>query len=538
MGDDRLSRRRFLGGIAALGLAACSGGGERSSSRPSGAPTTSRVPVPRLADHPFTLGAASGDPLPDGVVLWTRLALDPSSEEPMPAVDVPVVWEVAHDERFARVVASGTEVTGPDLGHSIHADVRGLEPDRGYFFRFRVGDHVSAVGRTRTLPAPGARVETLRIAATCCQAYKSGYYTVYEQLAGDDVACVLFLGDYIYELEPGNVRDHGLAPAQTLDEFRRFYAVHRADDKLQAAHLASPWIVIWDDHEVEDNYAALDPGGIGTMIDPDAAEKFAAKRAAAYRAWWENMPVRVPPPDGSGAMRIYRSFDFGALARVSVVDNRQYRTPIPTGEGEGNLPRPFGGGPQLPAAFDPDASFLGPEQERWLLGRIDTSAATWQVLAQQTLMAECDRAPDDPAKGYSMDAWDGYVSARNRLLGHVRDAGVANFVSIGGDIHTSAVTDLIADYKVDGSPVVGTEFIAPSASSVELLLPEYVEGARRNPHVKLYDTERRGYLRCTFAADRLVAEYRYVSTTAQPEASPVAGTTWEVEAGKPGARQV
>jgi alkaline phosphatase D len=542
-GGPSFSRREFLVAAAAAGLAACSGddsGGSasRASTTAARATTTTApsVPVPPLPGNPFTLGVASGDPLADRVMLWTRLAIDPAAEQPIEPVDAPVQWEVATDERFGTVVARGTAVTGPDLGHAVRVDATGLEPDRGYFYRFHLGDYTSTVGRTRTSPDPRTDNRVLRFGVTSCNAWPGGYYTVYERLANDDdLQFLLFLGDYIYELAAGNVRQHGLPPATTLDEFRRFYAVHRADPQLQAAHAAHPWIVTWDDHEVEDNYAALEPGGIGLGIDPEAAATFAAKRAAAYRAWWEQMPVRAEPPDAQGSMRIYRSFDLGRLARLLVVDDRQYRSSIPQGEGEGNLPRPFGGGPHLEGAFDPDATMFGPEQEAWITEQLTSSPAVWNLFGQQTLMAQCDRAPDDPNKGFSMDSWDGYVAPRNRLLGMVRDEGVENFVSLAGDIHTSAVADLLADYQEPGSPVVGTDLVAPSASSIELLQPPFVEGARANPHVKLYDIEQRGYLHCEVTAGELLASFRYVSTTAEPTATPVDGSRWRVAAGTPGA---
>ncbi|MDQ6853862.1 MAG: alkaline phosphatase D family protein, partial [Actinomycetota bacterium] len=357
-------------------------------------------------------------------------------------------------------------------------------------------------------------------------------YTAYEQLSRDDVAFVVFLGDYIYELPLGSVRSHGLPPAATLDEFRQHYAVHHVDPQLQAAHAAAPWILTWDDHEVEDNYAGLQPGALGIARDPDAVSKFAAKRAAAYRAWWENVPVRAKPPGADGSMRIYRSFQFGDLITMPVVDDRQYRTPLPIAGVQGS-----GGGPLTPAALDPKATILGKEQERWLLRTLDRSDARWNVLAQQTQMAAVDLTPEDDSNGYSADTWDGYVAARNRLLGHVEKARVKNFVTFGGDTHTSSVDDLRTDYQKDGSPAVGTEFVAPPVTSPENLAPEFVDGALRNPHIHLYDIISKGYLRCDVTRSQLRADFRYVTTIQQPQAEPTAGTSWVVESGKPGARQ-
>lgn len=526
MSGVKIDRRTFLGGLAAMGVAVGSGGQLLGASRGRAGGTHS------LPADPFRLGVASGDPLPDGVVLWTRLAADPSSPEPMPPVEVPVRWEIATDERFRRVVRSGERTTGPDLGHSVHVDARGLDAGRDYFYRFRVGDYMSTTGRTRTAPEPGRRLNRIAFGVTSCQAYQAGYYTGYEQMSRDDLAFVVFAGDYIYELASGSVRAHGLPPSDTLEQFRRHYAAHHADAQLQVAHAAAPWIVTWDDHEVEDNYASLQPGALGLARDPDAASKFPAKRAAAYQAWWENMPVRAKRPGADGSLRIYRAFRFGDLVTLAVVDDRQYRSPLPI---QGF--QPPGGGPQVPGAFDPNATLLGKEQERWLRRALDRSGARWNVLAQQTTMADTDHAPEDESRRYSADTWDGYVAARNRLLAHVRDARVRNFVSVGGDTHTSSVADLRADYDQDGSPLVGTELVAPPATSLENLPAEFVEGALRNPHIHLYDTENKGYLRCEATRSRLRADYRYVTTTQQPQAEPRPGTSWVVESDKPGAQQ-
>jgi alkaline phosphatase D len=220
-----------------------------------------------------------------------------------------------------------------------------------------------------------------------------------------------------------------------------------------------------------------------------------------------------------------------------MVDDRQYRSSIAVGEGSGNLPRFFGGGPQLPAAFDESRSLLGREQERWLEEVVRAAGARWLVLGQQTVMAECDRVPGDPARGFSMDSWDGYVASRNRLLRAVRDARVRNFVAVGGDIHTSAVTDLLLDYHAPGSPLVGTELVAPSISALELLAPELAAATLESPHIHLYDIDRRGYLVCEIDRTALRADYRYVAT-ATPDAPLVAGSSWEVVDGVPGARRV
>ena len=533
-----MTRRAFLGGSGALMLAACSDAPRSGplSCGPSSDPGDGAFPG-EIDGDPFALGVGSGDPQPDAVVLWTRLALRSAPLDPVPAVAVPVTWEIARDDAFTDVVGAGRVLARFEDGHAVRVDVVGLEPATTYWYRFRAGPWASTTGRTRTAPPTLSSPERVRFAVVSCQAYQTGFYGAYRHLAAEDLDFVLFVGDYIYELESSTAaRPHGLRPPSTLDEFRRFYALNHADPDLQAAHAAFPWVMVWDDHEVEDNYAALEPGAIGSGIDPDALAKFPAKRAAAYQAWWEHMPIRACAPL-QGALRIYRDLAFGDLLHLAVVDDRQYRSPLAVGEGAGNLPRFFGGGPQLPAAFDQSRSLLGREQEAWLENAVRSTRARWFVLGQQTVLAEVDRVPDDPGRGFSMDAWDGYVASRNRLLRSVRDAGTRNFVAVGGDIHTSAVTDLLLDYHAPGSPLVGTELVAPSLTSLELLAPELAAATLASPHIYLYDIDRRGYLVCEVSAGGLRAEYRYTAITTR-DAPLVAGTSWHVADTIPGARQV
>jgi alkaline phosphatase D len=531
-----LPRRRFITGAAAtVAVAACASGDDGGSVAVTTAPDAS-IPVPDLDADPFTLGVASGDPLDDAVVIWTRLAVDPTTGDGgMPARPVPVRWEVAGDEAFSEPVADGVATAAPDLGHSVHVDVSGLEPDGRYHYRFTVGEFTSPVGRARTLPAVDAEVDRLRFAVANCQAYQSGYFTPYEHLAEEDLDLVFFVGDYIYELENTvEVRPHGLAPMRTLDDYRTIYTINHADELLRAAHAAHTWVMTWDDHEVEDNYAGLEPGRIGLGLDPDARAGFPEKRAAAYQAWWENLPVRPGPP-ADGELDIHRAVAFGDLATFAVVDDRQHRDPIAAGAGDGALPRPFGGGPQVPEAFAEDRSILGFEQEAWLLELLASSATPWNVLVQQSIVAEVDRRPDLDDAGYTLDAWDGYVASRNRILGLVAEEPVPGFVSVGGDIHTGAVADLRADYKDPDSPVVGAELVAPSISATEVIEPEALAGSRANPHIHYYEPDRRGYLLCTVTPEGFEATFRYVTTTAQGRAEVEDGPSWTVGSDSPAA---
>jgi len=551
--NDPLTRRGFLAASAGLVAAACASEGSddqsaatSSSTTTTASPTTptttttttttatSLPPTPVLATDPFVFGVASGDPLPDAVVIWTRLALDPmTGDGGIDADEVPVVWQVfpaGGDD----IVASGTFVTSVEHGHSVHVDVSGLEPASRYRYRFQVGPHV-AEGQTRTAPAAGAAVDSLRFAVASCSAWKSGHFTPYAHMTEEDLDAVVFVGDYIYELESGNFRQHGLPNPFSLDEYRQYYAIARLEPELADCHARHPWIVMWDDHEVEDNYAAWEPGGIGAL-DPEASANFRDRRIAAYQAWWEFMPVRTGPPV-DGELTVYRDFDFGDLARLTLIDDRQYRSSIIQGEGNGNLPRPFGGGPQLEETFDESRTMLGAEQEAWLADRLRNDAR-WNLLAQQTIMAEVDRAPADPTRGFSMDAWDGYAAPRERLLAQIADEGIENFVVLGGDIHTSAVTDLHVSYRDDDSPMVGTEFVAPSITSLELLLPEFVEGSQENDHVHLYETEHRGYLLVEVTPDELLGHFRWVETTHAPTSPIETASSWRVAAGAVGVEQI
>ena len=350
----RLDRRDLLtGGLALLGLGAARRAPGRSLFQPSA----------------FPLGVASGDPTPDGVVLWTRLALDPLNGGGMPPDDVEVVWEVARDEGMTDVARRGTSVASGALGHSVHVEVDGLEPGRWYWYRFRAGTDESAVGRTRTLPAAGARPDRLRFAFASCQHYEHGYYTAYRHMAEDDLDLVFHLGDYIYEgaASDGRVRRHTGGENELLDEYRNRYALYRGDPDLQAAHAAFPWVVTWDDHEVDNNYANAVSEEEGLP-----AELFLRRRAAAYQAYYEHMPLRRSSLPAGPDLQLYRAFDWGDLASVHVLDTRQYRTDQPCGDGRG----------ACDGMFDPAATPLGEAQERWLLDGLDGSAARWNVVPQ------------------------------------------------------------------------------------------------------------------------------------------------------------
>jgi len=495
-------------------------------------PSVSRGPLfvpsgagPTLATNPFTLGVASGDPLSDGIVLWTRLVVDPAAPAGgMPAEPVRVQWELAADERFRKKVSKGVVRAQPDDAHAVHVDVRGLDPAHDWFFRFRVGDHESPIGRTRTAPADGATAKQLVFAVASCQQYHRGYFTAHRHLAEEDLDAVLFVGDYMYEsgFQSGGVRELEGPEPTDLDAYRARYATYKSDPNLQAAHAACPWVVTWDDHEVDNNYADSVSQDAG-VLEAD----FLTRRAAAYRVWWEHQPVRLDRPTGPD-FQIHRTVEFGRLAQVHVLDTRQYRTPQ-CEDVASDL------GPRCEAAFGADATLLGDEQERWLERSLRKSDARWNVLAQQVLMAQSNFVPTTPEGIFALDSWDGYVEARKRLLGTTVN-GVENLVTVTGDIHAAWVNDLKADYSDPASPVVGTELVGTSITSLFPVGNDLVYTAMADqPHLKYFEGQRRGYLRCTFEKSELRADHRFVSTTQAPDATIETGASFVVEAGRPGA---
>jgi alkaline phosphatase D len=483
----------------------------------------------RAADVPrFALGIASGQPTAQGMVLWTMLTgadLPPLSE---------VTWEVAEDEAFTRIAARGTERSHVDDCHSVHAEPRGLQPARWYWYRFRALGAQSETGRTRTAPAPEAAVARLDFAITSCQRWDTGHYAAWRHAAAENLDLVLFLGDYIYEYASTkqSLRQTLGGKVKTLADYRQRYAQHKSDPALRAAHAACPWLLVWDDHEVDNDYASLQ----GQDLQPD----FAAQRAAAYRAYWEFMPFPKAARPVDGAMRIVGRLDWGRLARIHLVDDRQYRDLQV-------CPRPGRGGSatvrvkDCPALLDPQRSLLGAEQERWLADswRLDRP---WNLLAQQTLMArhswEDPRGPKEEGRGlYWTDGWDGYAPARNRLLGVVAAKKVPGVVALGGDVHANYVAELKADYDDDKSAVVATEFCGTSISSLGLDQARLDAARPFNPHVQYSRADQRGYMRFTLQPDALQVQLRVLADGRDPDSGIGTAARFAVAAGHPGAQR-
>lgn len=484
------------------------------------------VARPASGSSLFSLGVASGDPLPDSVVLWTRLAPDPLNGGGMGSDPVEVRWELAADDAMRRIVQRGSVTATPDLAHAVHVDMTGLAPGHEYFYRFATGSEVSPTGRTKTAPAAGAVVDRLRFAFASCAHWEHGYFSAYKDMAAQDLDVVFFVGDYIYEYgrngafrgDNGPVRLFAeTSEITTLAAYRNRHAQYKTDPDLQAAHRAFPWIVTWDDHEVENDYAGTE------SAKHESTAVLLARRAAAYRAYYEHMPLRSASLPQGPDMRLYRRFSFGRLAEFSVLDTRQYRTPHPCGDKIGS---------RCPAAFDPAQTMTGPEQERWLLAGLAASPARWNVIAQQVMMAQLT-ANLGTGNQFNHDMWDGYPLARQRILGHIRDAGTKNVVVLAGDIHSAWASDLKADFADPSSRVVATEFVATSITTRNPVVQELPLLVPLNPHVKFLDT-RHGYTRCDLTPGRWQADYRAVETVALPDTPARTVGSLVVEHGHPG----
>lgn len=477
---------------------------------------------PRFRSDPFSLGVASGDPLSDGVVLWTRLSAASVAEIGNPDAAVPVRWEVADDDAFRRVVRSGDSLALPELGHSVHAEVAGLEAGRVYHYRFLAGGVASTVGRARTPPAPGARVESLSFAFCSCQNYEDGYFTAYRHMAAEDLDLMVHLGDYIYEggISRNAVRPNDRPEVYTLEQYRGRHTQYRSDEDLQAAHAAFSWVTTWDDHDVDNNYA----GGISQ--DRQEPQAFLLRRAAAYQAYYEFLPLRRTSVPRGPDMSLYRRLGFGDLISMSALDTRQYRDDQACGDRFK---------PDCHARWDPTRTLLGARQERWLLSGLTASKARWNVLAQQVMMAPLENRNAEGSPTHSMDTWDGYPAARQHVLDTLASGAVANPMVLTGDVHSSWVADLhVGDAD---SPVVGTELVGTSITTNGdgRDIREGPDALRdRNPHLRFHD-DRRGYVRCDVTRERLTAHFRAVPWISKPGAPLETRAVFVVEDGRPGA---
>lgn len=504
--------------------------------------------------YPFALGVASGSPTHDSVVLWTRL--QGANQTLIAEAQVSVRWEIAHDEAFKQLVQKGKATADALLGHSVHVEVQDLQPDRWYFYRFMVGNAISPVGRTRTFAKAGSAVNQLRLAYASCQRWEAGYFSAYKHMLADQPDAVLFLGDYIYEY-PGNPVSAIRTPSSTssfgfvltLDDYRARYAQYRTDPDLQTMHAACPWLMTWDDHEVQNDYAGLIGGDSGAADVFSNPNDFALRRGAAYQAYYENMPIRASTlmqglanlrALNTGAeMRIFQRTDVGQLASLYMLDTRQYRDRQACSK-DGKYGASLVNPEQCPNWLDPKRTLLGARQEAWLeaqFAKAKQRGQTWNVMAQSTLFGLRDNKPGD-GMSYFNDGWDGYPQARTKLTDALQKHAVANPVMLGGDVHENWVGHIKADYaqtpaaqnsKPIGVEFCGTSITSPAGSSA---IARTAERLAENPHFVFADATQRGYGIIDFTPQKLETRLRVVDDARKASTSVSTLAHFSVKAGQ------
>jgi len=463
----------------------------------------------------FTLGVASGEPRPDSVVLWTRLAPQPErADGGMPERAVAVQWEVALDARFTQVVQSGSVLAEPRRAHSVHLDVMGLQPGRDYHYRFLAGGQRSPVGRTRTAPESGADVSRLRVALASCQHFEAGHFAVHREIAAADVDLVLFVGDYLYASSlPGHsvVRRHRHRfpddPSRyTLADYRLHHAAYRRDADLRACHAAHPWLLIWDDNEVLNDHAGLS--------EPDARldrEAFVRLRTAAYQAYFEHLPISPTRAPVGPDMALQGRYAWGKLAELWLLDTRQFRSEhVCGGEWQGPL-----NGRLLwncAAANSDERSVLGAPQEAWLARGLAGSASAWKLVAQtgQVTPSGLDLFGQRVLYG---DGWSAFPAARRRLIEAIVQPRVPDVVLLGGDVHRHVAGRIRRNPDDPQSPVVASEIVTTSLTSRGL--SEFISARVKasNPDLLHLRSDERGYVLLDITPERIVSDFR---ATAHP----------------------
>jgi alkaline phosphatase D len=495
--------------------------------------------TPKLATTPFTLGVASGSPRHDSVVLWTRLHLaNHLGLNTLPDTPITVQWETAKDAAFTQPLQSGAVNALPQLGHAVHVELHHLTPDTWFYYRFRMGDHLSPVGRSRTFPAPEALASTLRFAYASCQRWEAGHFSSYTHMIRERLDAVVFLGDYIYEYNSRGGKTIRQLPgylpafADTVEAYRMRYAAYKSDAALQAMHAHCPWIVTWDDHEVYNDYAATQ--------GEDLSPHFMQRKAAAYQAFYEHMPLRASTLiagfdslKSNGELRIYGAFNAGRLANFLVLDDRQYRD-------NQACPKPNRGGGGVVRAedcaelFDPKRSLLGAAQEHWLDQALSRSPAQWNIIAQQTLIGRRNHSPSDKAGKALLqtDNWDGYPVARERMLASIQRHRPSNPVFVGGDIHQNWVGHVKADYLNPRSAALATEFCGTSLTSGGGDNDsKFKDRVANNPHFVFADAEMRGYGVVELTPNRLTTTLRVIDDVRQVHTQISTLATFVVDSG-------
>lgn len=519
------TRRDMLAGAAGIGLSTSLGVNQARSN---------------TGGH-FKLGVASGDPWPDGIVLWTRLVRDAlAADGGMGETPVEVIWELARDERFQDIARTGVTLAMPELGHSVHVEVGGLEPGRAYWYRFRSGGDESPTGRTRTAPALGQQVPRLRFAAAACQHWMYGNWAAYRRMAEEDLDFVLHLGDYIYEAPSSSaaaakqkVRDVPFDVPKTLADYRLMHSWYKTDPAIQQAHAACPWIAIWDDHDVENDYA----GNHAPARPPTAA--FLRQRAAAYQAYWEHMPLRsAQRPLGPDA-QLYRRLAFGDLVDLVMLDERQYRSPLACPPPAPKLDRNhLVSAGECADAFDPQRTMLGLDQEAWLARCLaEPARARWLLLGQQLMFSPFERKRGS-GTGFDTDGWGGYAAAHQRIIDLIAARPNRDTVVLGGDIHGFVASNVPARRQELRSNPVSAHIVCGAISSRLGDHRNYVASLPENPHIQFVDAERHGYTRCTFTRDSASFEFRAVDDVRDPASGIATLAAYETKWGIAGLQRV
>ncbi len=539
------SRRLFLGAGAAGTAVIATGLGAAPAQASRTAPLGGERPFGTV----FTLGVASGEPGDRSVIIWTRLAPDPFAPDGGmdPTRRAPVEWEMATDPSFANVVRKGRANLQASRGFTAHVQVSRLQPNTEYWYRFKADNELSPIGRTKTLPTSRDHVDELRFAHVSCNDYQHGLWGAFNGLAEERLDFWIHVGDYIYEYGPNPAarRQHDGGPTDSIESLKQYrdrWALYRMDPALQAAHASAPMLWVPDDHEVENNHAGL--------IDEEEegpTERFRLQKAAAFQAAWEHLPMPKYRRPKEEDFRLYRDFRYGRLASIQLLDTRQFRDD--QDGGDGIVPRPAG--------LDPDTSILGDRQERQVKTALTDSRAggkaTWKVLAQQVVMSETPFFLPDGSGGvvqtFNMDAWDGYVASRTRILDHIAERDVDNVVVLAGDIHSTWINDLCTDFTRPEETVVASEFVCTGISSnFPGAFVDLVGGsAAATPNVKYFNAgkavrastadEHHGYLSHRITEDLWETQVREVANIEDPAAPTSTVATWVVENGKPGPQE-
>jgi len=516
------TRRQILSGLSALSLTACA-----TASSP--AITSLGSSSEKGLNYLFPLGVASGDPVSDGFVLWTRLAPMPMAEDGGLSAPVNVTWQVAEDENFARVIKAGQSVANKQWAHSVHVEVQGLQPLRQYYYRFIANGQNSPTGRAKTAPMFGAPVDKLRFGIASCQHYEQGFFNAYNDMVAQDPDLIIHLGDYIYESSWGpQVRRQATTEAISLTDYRRLHAQYKTDPALQAAHAYAPWIFIWDDHEVVNDYAGLNDENYMPR------EQMRARRAAAYKAYYEHMPVRLRSRPHGENMRLHDYFYYGNLMTMALTDGRQYRD-------DQACQTPEDGGAQMvncPDLNDPSRSMFGKAQERWLMPSFLRSGATWEVLAQPTLFSRLYQKDRDGNPASWSDGWDGYKPTRDMIIQAAEQRRPKNFISIGGDMHSWWQADLKTDYSNPDSQTVGTEFVTTSVTAHSYAYNRFTQMLPDNPHIHFFDDRKRGYSLVNVTPENWTFEMKEMTSVYDPKARAQTRKKYVVESGTQGAFEV